>query len=455
MTTAPRSVPTLPGLPLVGNLFDLMSTPKMRDFFTNGYQQHGPVFQVKALNNKMTVLAGPEANLFTIKEGHKCLRSEEAWRPNDLEMGAQRSMISLDGELHRRYRRAESRAYSRSHFAASIRSALKVTAEDLSVYRAGDDFPVTQFCKAVITEQLARIVVSGTARPYLPDLLKFIQTALMVTVTHQLPPIVLKNPAYRKSKARIMQMVEELIAQHRATTPEQAGRTPDLLDDILEDAKTSPELWGEGDIRLAGLSAFIAGMDTAANTLAFLLYRLHKHPEYLPDIRAEVDAVFENGQPTAEALAGCKHLHHFVMETMRLHPIAPALTRTITQDVEFQGHTLKEGTTVIIATTVSHGLDTLYRDPEQFDPTRFAAPRNEHRQPGAYAPFGVGTHTCAGSGMAEGLIMLNAAALLHTLELSLPGTYTLKEIARPTPSPDDKLVLKVERVRHAAVSLLA
>lgn len=455
MTVIPRTPPTVSGLPIVGNMLDLMATPGMRAFLTRAYQQHGPVYQVRALNTVMTVLAGPEANTFVMKEGHKVLRSEEAWRPNDLELGAQRSMISLDGEQHRLYRRAESRAYSRSHFAANVRPALKVAAEDLTAFQAGDDFPVTAFCKSVITEQLARIVVGGMARPYLDDLLKFIQTALMVTVTKQLPRLVLHSPAYQQCKARVLQMVEGLIAEHRAHTPEEIGRSPDLLDDVLADAKIHPELWGERDLRLAGLSAFIAGMDTAANSLAFVLYRLHKHPEYLPDIRAEVDAAFHHGRPSAEQLAQCKHLLHFVMETMRVHPIAPAMNRTLTQDIEFGGYHLKAGTNLIIGTTVSHGLERSYRDPETFDPTRFAAPRSEHRQPGAYVPFGVGAHTCAGSGMAEGLIMLNAAAILHTLDCTLPATYTLKETARPTPSPDTKLVLKVGQVRHAAVSLLA
>lgn len=196
------------------------------------------------------------------------------------------------------------------------------------------------------------------------------------------------------------------------------------------------------------MGAFIAGMDTAANSLAFILYRMHRHPEYLPALRAEADLLFRNGPPDAEALGRSPLLHRFVMETLRLHPIAPALTRTLTQDVTFAGHDLRAGTTVIIGTTVSHGL-------EWFDPDRFTRQRAEHRQPGAYAPFGVGAHTCAGSGMAEGLMMLNAAALLRTLDLSLDPAYRLREVARPTPSPDRRLALRVEGVRHDAVSLLA
>lgn len=101
-----------------------------------------------------------------------------------------------------------------------------------------------------------------------------------------------------------------------------------------------------------------------------------------------------------------------------------------------------------------HGLPELFPDPERFDPDRFAPGRAEHRQPGAYAPFGVSTHICAGSGMAEGLIMLAAAAALRTLDLSLEPGYVLRQVAKPTPSPDNKLHLRVNAVRHSPVFLV-
>lgn len=263
-----------------------MGTIKLRPFLTRCYQAYGPVFQLTVPGQKITVLAGPEANLFAMKEGHRVLRSLEAWRDNDHEMGSDRSMISLDGAEHRAYRRVEGRAYSRSFFAAGLRPALAVLAEDLAPFQPGDVLPVATWCKKTITEQLARMAVGGTTRPYLPDLLHFIQTALQVTVNRQLPAAVLRLPHYRRAKARIFQMVDDLIEEHRQNPPETSGRAPDLIDDILADQQLHPELWGHADVRIAALGAFIAGMDTAANSLAFVLYRMHLHSEFLPALAA-------------------------------------------------------------------------------------------------------------------------------------------------------------------------
>ena len=54
-TITPKTPPLVTGLPVVGNLIELTSTPKMRPFLTRAYQQHGPVFQLTALGRKIMV----------------------------------------------------------------------------------------------------------------------------------------------------------------------------------------------------------------------------------------------------------------------------------------------------------------------------------------------------------------------------------------------------------------
>ncbi|MHA0041397.1 cytochrome P450 [Deinococcus sp. PEB2-63] len=454
LPSSPRVIPTVPGPPVIGSITQLYPH-RLRDFLTGAYREHGPVFNVTGLGQTFTVLAGPEANVWTVKEGHRHLRSLEAWRPNDQAFGVQRSMISVDGAEHRAFRRVEGRTYTRAYLGANLRRALAVTAEDLAPLRAGDDLQVAHWCKSVITEQLARVVVNGTARPHLSDLLSFVQNTLMVRVTRQRPPLVEHLPGFRRARAQTLSMVEALIDEHRRVPPEQAGRDPDLIDDLLAAQAADPAFWSDLDLRMATMGAFIAGMDTAANTLAFVLYRVGRHPELVPALVAEADAAFQDGPPSMETLGGLPHLHRFVMECLRLHPIAPAMTRTVTQDFEFAGYRVPQGRRVIIGTTVAHGLDGCFMDPDRFDPDRFAPVRMEHRRPGAFAPYGLGTHICAGSGMAEGLIMLNLAAILRTLDLRGDPAYVLREVARPTATPDDHLTLRVNAVRHSAVSLLA
>ena len=72
------TIPLVRGLPVVGSAFDMARDT--RAFLTDSYMEHGPVFGMRLLNRRFTVLAGMEANRFLAREGTKHLRSFEFWR---------------------------------------------------------------------------------------------------------------------------------------------------------------------------------------------------------------------------------------------------------------------------------------------------------------------------------------------------------------------------------------
>lgn len=426
---------------MVGSLFDLTTT-SMRTFLTRAHLDYGPVFELRVLGQRI-VLAGLEANRFASGPGRKSFGSHLAWGRLDRHFGVPSSMISVDGAEHTAMRRVEGRAYSRAHFNATLDRSAAVAIDCLASVSPGW-LAVAPWCKRLVTEQVARVAVGGTATPLLDDLVRYIQIALMAHVTRQRPPVIMRAPRVARARRRVWDMVDTLVQQRRSTGP---GETPDLIDDVLAAAAIDGERWGATDVSVAVLGAFIAGMDTAANTLAFTIWELTRHPELVPGVVTEVDAAFAAGI-TTEALERMPTLVRFLFEVLRLHPIAPALERHLVCDVDFAGHHLPAGTHVIIATTVTHGLPELFAEPHRFDPERFADGRAEHRNPGAFVPFGVGTHTCAGRGMAEGLLTLDAALLLHSLTLRPDPAYRLRQVARPTPSPDNRFRVDVAHRRR-------
>lgn len=132
-----------------------------------------------------------------------------------------------------------------------------------------------------------------------------------------------------------------------------------------------------------------------------------------------------------------------------MHPVQKEVMREAVNIFEFAGHTIPSGTPRPIATTVPHTLPEYFPEPRRFDIDRFAAERREHRVPGAYAPFGLGTHRCLGSGSFEAQSAVALATILHRLELSLaPPSYRVKGNHAPTPRPDDGFKIKVSRRRR-------
>ena len=434
-----NTIPVVRSTPVLGNLLDL-NTTRMRGFLTRAHLEHGPVFEIRVLGRRIVVLAGLEANRFASGPGRKAFGSHLAWGGLNRHFGVTNSLISLDGPEHTAMRRVEGRAYTRAHFNATVDQTSVSVLDDLAALSPGW-LPVAPWCKRVMTEQVARAAVGGTARPLLDDLIRYVQMTLMAHVTRQRPPLVMHSPRIARSRRRVWAMVDGLIRERRRTGPRE---TPDLIDDVLAASDVDPGRWGATDISVAALGAFIAGMDTAANTLAFAVWELTQHPDLVPGLVAEVDEALAGGI-TTDALEQMPQLVRFLFEVLRVHPIAPALERHLISEIELGGLHLPAGTHVIIATTVTHSLDDLFADPDRFDPDRFSPTRAEHRNAGAYVPFGVGPHTCAGRGMAEGLLTLDTALLLHKLRFEGDPEYRLRQIARPTPSPDNRFRINISQ----------
>ena len=69
--------------------------------------------------------------------------------------------------------------------------------------------------------------------------------------------------------------------------------------------------------------------------------------------------------------------------------------------------------------------------------------------PGAYAPYGLGTHTCLGNRWVELQMGVNVLLIAYHLELEvLPENYKLAINPFPTAAPNKKLKFRVARVAN-------
>jgi cytochrome P450 len=426
--------PIVPGLPLMGSVYALANDAL--GFLLTAYHRFGPIFRLRALGQSFTVLAGPDANQFMVREGEQHFRSREFWEGMNREAGAGNSLISSDGEVHARLRKLFRPGFSRSAIDRHYPEVVSVVREALADWRPGESRAVTPAMERIITEQLGRIVVGHGPGEYLPAMITFVRLALMARVTRQRPRVVLYTPRYRRAKRRAMALGQAVIDEHRANPPGD-GREPDLIDDLLAASAADPELMPESDLLLAALSPYIAGLDTAMSTTAFMLYAIHHDTSLLERCRAEARTLFLEGVPRSDQVRKLDVLHRTVLETLRRYPIAPGIQRTATHTFEFGGYRVDEGTSVLIATAVPHFLPELHPDPYRFDIDRYLPGRNEHKAPGGFAPFGLGAHTCLGAGLAEVQIMLTVATLLNDAEMELdPPGYTLRTRSAPTQAPE-------------------
>ena len=148
--------------------------------------------------------------------------------------------------------------------------------------------------------------------------------------------------------------------------------------------------------------------------------------------------------PTDQSSAFPNQGRNHGSSSQRRYPVAGGHRARVARPLTLAGYRLEQGLDVEVAMTVPHFLEEVYPHPMQFDLDRFRAPRNEHRKPGAYAPFGLGDHTCLGAGIAEVQLMVTMAALLsmYTLQFDPPDYHLVIE-EHPTPVPGNHFQVKV------------
>jgi cytochrome P450/CRP-like cAMP-binding protein len=307
---------------------------------------------------------------------------------------------------------------------------------------------VRELMQRLITEQVALAALGRASGEYFRDAAKFSSTLVGASLGRW-PRFYLRLPGYRRARARMHALAEQIVAERRAR-PRGEEKGADLADIWLGGEDIDGKKFEGGDVIFGILGAFIAGMDTAASAAAFLTWELLRQPELLARVIAEVDETFESGVPTAQRLRQMRTLRGALLETLRLHPITATLLRHAVEPFEFAGHQIPAGEPILIALTVTHFQPDLFPDPLRFDIERFAEPRNEDKQPGAYVPFGVSHHVCLGTGQAEISIMMATAVLLRTLraELDPPG-YQLRGVMAPLPTVEPACRLRLGETRHS------
>lgn len=447
--TAPRprkAIPQSPGLPLIGNALSLLSG--LRAFLVKQYRTLGPIFRVRAFHRHFIVLVGPEAYRFVARD-HRHFRSYETWLPFTTGLGSTHLLVGMDGAEHVRMRRAHVEHYSQKLINHRTDEAVRIMRNEIAKWPLDKAVPGKYAFQRIVMAQLGGLIVNTAPGEYADDIIFFFEMLLKINFSRQLPAWTTALPRFRRAHKQMEELARKILADH---APEnRRNRPPDFIDKILELNRTDPHLMPETNFLLTMLEAFLAGLDTVSNICAFMSYELLKHPDLLAQVTAEADALFEGGIPNLNDMHRMEVTHRVAMETLRLYPLAPVVLRTVANSFEFEGYHVPAGESVLLGFTVPHLMSEYFPDPHRFDIERYTADRAEHRQAGAYAPFGVGTHRCLGSGLAEVLVTLNLATLVHDLEFLLdPPDYNMKLKYLPVVHPAPSFKLRLVRWRTGA-----
>ena len=159
-----------------------------------------------------------------------------------------------------------------------------------------------------------------------------------------------KDRQLAHSVAEVGRAIEGFIAQARArmdAEPQRRTEPTNLLEAFIAAAENEDPAVRDGDVAGNVMTMLLAGEDTTANSLCWMLELLVRTPEALRQARDEVLAQLGGGVDafTLEALDQLPYLDACVNEAMRLKPVAPflpveAVHDTVVGDVAVPAGTL-------------------------------------------------------------------------------------------------------------------
>jgi enediyne biosynthesis protein E7 len=212
----------------------------------------------------------------------------------------------------------------------------------------------------------------------------------------------------------LTKLVAQLIAHRRATGEEHFDYVAMLMN--ARDKESGAPM-GERELIDEVMTLVVAGHETTASGLNWTWYLISQHPQVEARLHAELDAAAELPAPSLGEMEELHYTRQVIDEALRLYPPGWVLSRrTIEPDV-LGGYPVAAGTNVLLPLYLLHRHPQFWKNPEAFEPERFAPEHEAERPRFAYMPFAAGPRHCIGENFAlyEMLVHLYKVARRYRL----------------------------------------
>jgi len=162
----------------------------------------------------------------------------------------------------------------------------------------------------------------------------------------------------------------------------------------------------------------VAGHETTASTLNWAWYLLSQHPEVEEKLAPELAALPANTLPTLNQLPQFPYTRQVIEETLRLYPAGWLMTRRALKDDRLGEYFVPAGTEIYIAPYLIQRHPALWRQPNRFNPDRFATDQSKERHPHAMIPFSAGPRKCIGEMLARIEMQFHLMIIARRLHLT-------------------------------------
>lgn len=234
-------------------------------------------------------------------------------------------------------------------------------------------------------------------------------------------PLAIIDGLFKQSKRDFYSAIR-VLDKHIYKYIESTKKDPNLKNrtDVIATFLNSKEHFSDKQIHDVVLNLTIAGRDTTACALSWLIFELTQNLEVQERLIKEIDTTLNGKVPSFDELEteNMPYLNGVLYETLRLHPSVPVNEKIASEDLQYYDGTIVPKGTILLYCPYALGRnEKTFPEPDKFDPERWIP----FTQPSLYEfpVFQAGPRFCLGKDMAQFEIKFLVCTMLQKFRFKM------------------------------------
>lgn len=343
-------------------------------------------------------------------------------------------LLSSDGDFWLRQRRMAQPAFHRQRIEAYAQIIADHTERFIAHITPGMPFNLTKAMNQLTLDIVAETLfgqVSDTHKHVISEALDAVMDQFsndglgLLSHLTKIPFTKARDERYQAATKMLDQTINAIIHERMQSSVERH----DLLGMFLAARDDDNQPMSIQQLTDECKTMFLAGHETTALTLTWMMWLLIQHPYELATLRREISDVLGTRTATMADMANLPYTERVIRESMRLYPPAYTISRHSIEPVEIGGYQIPADKDVHMSQYAMHRDARWYPNPHAFVPDRWTAEFRAQLPKYAYFPFGGGPRLCIGQQFA----LLEATIILT--RMLQHGEWALAGWQRITPQP--------------------
>ena len=401
-------------------------------------QAYGDAFTIRLMGAPPFVFCSHPAAVKEIFTGDpeilRAGRGNEVLRP----VLGPNSVALLDGTRHRRERKLLMPPFHGERMRLYGGIMCEIVDRSIDDWPVERVFPIHKYMQRITLDIILRTVF-GVDEGEMLSRLRVLLVQFLELVGSSLPLLMIRRLQVNlgpltawKRICEIRREIDRLLYDEIARCKKEAlQERTDIMAMLVAARDEGGQTMNDEEIRDELITMLVAGHESTATSLSWVVCRLLQNPDVLALAQAEVASATGNGSGssklTAEQIAELSYLDAVIKETARLNPILPIVIRYLEAPARIGGCDLPAGCLVSPCIYLTHRRPDIWPEPETFKPERFVDGRVD---PYTFFPFGGGLRHCLGAAFATYEMKIVLARMLSRVVLRPDPSYTVRVVRR-------------------------